>query len=308
MKRYIQTGLIVSIITVVVFLSGCIKEDYDSSCISGIRVSFYSKVPCLADTVYPAQIRDITLGVFDENDRLVTIVQKDNIEFNKNYTEDIELTNGRSYTVVAWTGIKSPIIELSDFQKGETQEHDLLFRLKRLKDVAYSLEGTQMYFGEIQNIKSVSLGVFENVAINLQEITNRLTVSLTGWKGSAEDYEIYIESDNGAMEIDGVIADDDIIKHYPVMKEEAGELKAKFSLLKLDVLFNNTFIIRNKVTNKEIYRGSLLNSLLLKNPNLNLECNHDFFASFELEDKGGSEIITEIWVNDWLVHSYDTEM
>lgn len=80
------------LITVIVLslLSGCIKDDYDD-CIQGINVRFYSKTSCQIDTLYPDQIDNITLCVFDKNDILVAYQQRDNLKLTRNYSQQIEL-------------------------------------------------------------------------------------------------------------------------------------------------------------------------------------------------------------------------
>jgi hypothetical protein len=69
-------------------------------------------------------------------------------------------------------------------------------------------------------------------------------------------------------------------------------------------------VVFHKASGKELYRGDLLGTLLLKNPNVNLACDHDFVVRFTTEDKCdcGTYTIMEIWVNNWLVHSYEAAL
>ncbi|SHE90800.1 Fimbrillin-A associated anchor protein Mfa1 and Mfa2 [Dysgonomonas macrotermitis] len=292
-------------------LSGCIKDSYED-CISDLNVYFYSKTSCQLDTVYPEQINDITLCVFDENGVLVSHQQKNNIELANGYTEKIQVYNGL-YTVLAWSGIDNSYFDVNDLQDGVTKKSDLLFRLKRIQNLASSIQGVKVYYGErpsilveAKNSKPVSV----KVPVNLLEVTNRLTITIEGLAESPDDYEISIESNNGSMNVNGTIAKDDTIKHEAVTTSEAGVLKAEFTLLKLETGYNNTIVIKNKADGTELYRGSLLGTLLLKNPEVNLNCDHDFTIKFTTKDQCscGTYTIMEIWVNNWLVHSYSTEM
>lgn len=66
-----------------VFFSGCIKEDYDCDYSQKLIVSVYSKSLCETDTVYPAEVKDLTLCVFDENDILVAYAHKGDVTLGK---------------------------------------------------------------------------------------------------------------------------------------------------------------------------------------------------------------------------------
>jgi len=81
-------------------------------------------------------------------------------------------------------------------------------------------------------------------------------------------------------------------------------------MLKLETGQENTLVIKSKEGETELFRGSLLGTLLLKNPEVNLACDHDFVIDFTAEDQCdcGEYIILEIRVNNWLVHSYQTNV
>lgn len=292
-------------------VSGCIKEE-NENCTQGINVSFYSKTSCQTDTLYPEQIKDIALCVFDKKGILVAYQRSYDLNLQKYYSQNIEVNSGL-YSMVAWSGLDDSHYDLSNLENNVTQKSDLLFRLKRVLHDAISLEGNRVYYGESPAVyvaqASDSKPAFEHTAINLQEITNRLTITVEGLT-RAEDYEIEIESDNGSMNLDGTIAQDEVIDYHPTHLVKDEGLEAQFTILKLETGHNSTLIIKNKLDGTEVYRGSLLGTLLLKNPDVNLNCDHDFTVRFTAEDQCecGTYAITEIWVNNWLVHSYNTEM
>jgi hypothetical protein len=74
--------------------------------------------------------------------------------------------------------------------------------------------------------------------------------------------------------------------------------------------FDNTLVVRHRGSGAELYRGDLLGTLLLKNPGVNLACDHDFTIRFTTADRCdcGTYTVMEIWVNRWLVHSYETDL
>jgi len=141
------------------------------------------------------------------------------------------------------------------------------------------------------------------------EVTNRITISVEGL-AQPDLYQILIESNAGSMNIDGTLASDDTLQYIPNDSEETDPPEATFTLLKLSTGYENTIVIRDTTSGTEIYRGSLLGALILKNPEVNLACDHDFTIRFTAEDPCdcGTYVITEIHVNEWLVHSYETEM
>lgn len=302
--------IIISVI-VLAFLSGCIKDNYDD-CVQGIDISFYSQTPCQSETSYPETIKDLSIFVFDENDVLESYKHINDVKLQKDFLQTIETESGM-HSVLAWSGLDSEYYDIIEPQIGVTKKQALLFRLKRVAQVASAIDSSMVYFGESNSVyvpKADKTGtVYEKTSVNMQEVTNRILVSIEGLP-NVEDYEVKIESDNGSMNVNGTIAGDEIIDHVAEATDVSGVLNAHFTLLKLATGYNNTIVVKNKLDGRELYRGSLLGTLLLKNPSVNLDCDHDFVIRFTTKDqcKCGTYTIMEIWVNNWLVHSYETEM
>ena len=312
MKLCLQSILSISIIFCLFVLSGCIKDDDECDYSQKLIVSLYSKSLCETDTVYPAGVKDIILCVFDKNDVLVTYVHKEGVILKKGYTEEVSVSGKGIHTVVVWSGINTQYFEINQLQLGKTTKEDWLFRLKRSQHIAVLMEDVQVYTGESRAVylDGGTSGISEHTSVNLQEITNRLTISVEGLDRNKEEYEVYIESGNGSMKVSGSLADDETVRYNPVTSSDSERINEKFYLLKLETGHNNTIVIRNKISGKELYRGSLLGTLLLKNPKVDLNCDHDFTIKFTAQDQCecGTYTIKEIWVNNWLVHSYDAEM
>ncbi|GHU90752.1 hypothetical protein FACS1894155_09510 [Bacteroidia bacterium] len=278
-------------------------------CRQGIDVRFYSKTPCNPDTVYP-QVNNLRLFVFDRNGQLVSYKKEDRGDMlYSGYKQTMMAGNGL-FTVVAWTGVDiDPFLR----EKEIVTKNNLLFRIQRTAQQSVSLDGKRVYFGESPMIflpDPAEYGsLFESTAINLQEMTNRIRVQIEGLS-KADDYEVFIESANGSMNVDGSIATDEMIRYtaQPVFTE--GVLEANLTFLKLTTGYNTTLVVKDKRNNRELYRGDLLGTLLLKNPGVNLACDHDFTIRFATKDQCecGTYMIMEIWVNNWLVHSYDTDL
>lgn len=296
-----------------IFLTGCIKEDYDD-CVQGIDVHFYSKTQCQTDVIYPEQIKDITLCVFNEDGLLVGYRKDNNLRLQRSFNERVELKEGGLYTVVAWSGLDESRYNIDIPQEMVSKKTDLLFRLKRTLKQAEPIEGLTIYYGESPAVyvpqASGVESLFKSTAINMKEVTNRLTIIVEGLD-DPNNYQVDIESDNGSMNINGTIASDDVIDYSSKhLIRDDNILEASFTLLKLETGHTNTIVVTSKIDGRELYRGSLLGTLLLKNPEVNLDCDHDFVIRFTTKDQCscGTYMIAKIWVNNWLVHSYDTEM
>ncbi|MCD8194266.1 MAG: FimB/Mfa2 family fimbrial subunit [Tannerellaceae bacterium] len=294
------------------FLPGCVKEDPDECGNEGIRVHLYTKTPCLPDTTYPTLIKNIVYTVFDHNNILVTHKTVTNVELNRDYTEVFEVGSGL-YTVIAWAGLNDENIISQPLQDGITHKDDLMFRVEREDRLCKPLDDDYIFYGESPAVyvpaNTGQETVFETTAINMQEVTNRVTISIGGLTRN-DIYEIMIESDNGSMNIDGTISEDEIIEYEARYVTGLNTVRASFTMLKLETGYHNMLVITDKTQGTELYRGNLLGTLLLKNPDVNLACDHDFNINFDFEDQCncGTYILTEIRVNDWIVHSYEKDM
>ncbi|GHV56616.1 hypothetical protein FACS1894182_03520 [Bacteroidia bacterium] len=310
MKRSCKSVLLVGMLFLA--LAGCRIYDNMEDCSQGIDVRFYSKTSCSSDTIYPDAVRDLRLYVFDKNDRLVSYQANSAVEMQPIFHQTVEAKNGL-FTVVAWAGLASGPYDLPIPEIQVTTKGDLLFRLQREVQKATSIDGRRMYYGESPAVflpDPAEYGsVFESTSVNLKEITNRFSIQVEGLP-QAEDYEVVIESANGSMNIDGSIASDEIIQYPSQPSVKGGILEATFTLLKLETGRNSTLIIRDKRNGNELFRGDLLGTLLLKNPEINLACDHDFAVRFTAQDQCtcGTYMIVKIWVNEWLVHSYATDL
>lgn len=292
-------------------LTGCIKEG-EKDCPQGtINVTFYSQTPCQIEKYFPEEIRDISLYLFDKNDILIDHQQETSIGRVGEYTHTFTASNG-IYSVIAWTGLEPVHYDLNTLQNGITTKEDLLFQLKHTSEGSSGLNNNTLFFGEskavyLSEVINTSSNP-ENISINLQEITNRIRVIINGLPDPG-NHEIILESDNGSMLINGVIMPEQAFPYTGIDLVRDGILESAFTLLKLETGHKSTLIVKNKISGEELYRGDLLGTLLLKNPDINLKCEHDFVIEFTAQDQCecGTYMITEIWVNNWLVHSYDTE-
>jgi hypothetical protein len=295
-----------------ILLSSCIRDDRED-CPQGIHTQFYSVTPCRTDTLYPVGNK-LNLYVFDNDGILVATGADDRVDLRRDYTQTLHVTDGL-FTVMAWTGVEDAYFELPAAGKSGITKEDVLLRLRRNAQRAAVLGDHRVYYGESNVVHlpdpAIYGSIFKTARINLQEQTNRIHVSVEGLT-QADDYEVVIESRNGAMSIEGHILPDELMS-YPAHTQTVdndGVLHASFTTLKLATGLSTTLIVRSRTHGNELYRGDLLGTLLLKNPGVDLACDHDFNIAFTAADRCqcGEYTIMEIWVNNWLVHSYSTDL
>lgn len=299
---------------VLLAIAGCIHEEFDD-CLQEVNVHFFSKSACDVDSVYPL-MSGLRFYVFDENDNLVAIHEADNGEITSHYSKNLEVRNGL-FTVITWGGLNTSAVEVREHKEFVTTKKDALFRI--LEDTLGGIpspEGSRIYFGESKQIyipdPAESGSIFEQVDVNMQEITNRITVQIEGLP-QTDDFEIFIETENVGMNLDGSVAQsNNLVKYLSTTPafDEANVLQAHLTTLEMLSGYKTTLVIRNKTLGTELYRGDLLGTLLLKNPEVNLACDHNFTIRFTTADECdcGTYMIMEIWVNNWLVHSYDADL
>lgn len=173
--------------------------------------------------------------------------------------------------------------------------------LKRDTDNRITVQPKLLYHGIH---KTVTLDEHEKkiVRINLKQITNHIRVIAYNLD-KALSHNIYIEDDNGKYGYSSSFANNDRILYTPVYMRPAQEsdtLTADFNVMKLD---------KNRIphlqivdgTNTVCYDEDLIGELLNKNPDINLENEHDF--TIEISFKGYSPI--GIKINGWDIKESD---
>ncbi len=114
---------------------------------------------------------------------------------------------------------------------------------------------------------------------------------------------------NGHYSVNGeVILNSDVMNYPAEYTYIDSTLTAKFNTLKLETGHDDRLTIKGvgEAGGEVLYNEDLLGTLLLQNPNVNLRCDHDFIIRFKVKEHIDTYVVTEVWVNDWLIHSYQT--
>lgn len=290
---------------------GCDSLIYDEmlDCTQGLYVKLYSKTPCDVDSLYPADIKSVCLFVFDENDRFVEEHMLKNITISNTFEYLIPINKPGKYSVVAWSGLGDHCM-MENLKAGISTKNDLLFELQEFSGFVQDLKGVSMYAGEFPAVEfpepeSIQGTYFEHVGVNMLEITNRVEVIVEGIP-NPEDYLVEISIRNAAYSVRGIVMANSPMVNYPSEIAYGTKLlTAVFTLMKLEAIKDHRLTVKTK-DGKIIFDSDFLGVLLQQNPNVNLSCVNDFVIKFVVAEEAEGYVGVEVWVNDWLIHTYNT--
>ena len=298
MKAYLKW---IVLITWSFTMTSCIKENLPE-CIpdnTGIVLKF--RYPTGTNTPSNKNgIDRLSVFIFDDKGVFVSQINDSLIWIDDNYELGLPYTQG-SYQFVTWAGYDEATYGTTTCIPGLTHIEDFFLFLKRDTDNRVTDQPKLLYHGIHE---TVALDEHEKMIawINLKQITNHIRVIAYNLD-KALSHNIYIEDDNGKYGYSSSFANDDRILYTPVYMRPAQEsdtLTADFNVMKLD---------KNRIphlqivdgTNTVCYDEDLIGELLNKNPDINLENEHDF--TIEISFKGYSPI--GIKINGWDIKESD---
>ena len=296
-----------------------------ADCPQGVYVKFYSMTPCESDSTFLGNVSSLTLFAFDENDRLVTYTTEQNVTLSRDFNILVPVSDG-NYTFVAWTGVDENFTRGS-FTNGTTTKKDVMLTLNSTAGVAANLNGKEVYQGESpvvflpDPIEYASF--YEYTAVNLQEVTNRVELIVEFDKATMKEYdleELHVEvsSGNGVMRIDGTMPQNQNVLTYPSAAPIYDDNVAtwNYNMMDLRTGYDNklhVYYTGNEEEGETVFNGDLIAMILLaaQDGRVNLDCDNDFTIKVVIKDycvECWTHFSCSIYVNDWLVHSYSTEL
>nr|WP_308571100.1 FimB/Mfa2 family fimbrial subunit [uncultured Prevotella sp.] len=321
--KILHYKMLIALCALGTMLWSCDSFIYDGlkHCPQGVYVNFYSKTPCASDTTFIGSVPSLTVFAFDENDKLVTSVTEKNVNLDRDYSVLMPVSNG-NFTFIAWAGVDDKFTT-SNFIDGTTTKKDVMLTLKSASNTAPDLSGTRLWQGESSAVylpdPDKEGTVYKKTAINLSEMTNRVTVKVELDETvledhvSPKDFAIGVTSADGTMNIDGSMPLNGKVWNYPALSTQYTDNSVtwNFAMTDLKTGYNNLLTLSDPAENKTLFSGDLIGSILLlyeQQTNINMACQHDFAIRFILKDCCASHFSCDILVNNWLVHSYDTEL
>ena len=328
--RNLKIKLLMSLSILGVILEGCDSLIYDNleDCPQGVYVKFYSMTPCETDSTFIGSVPTLSVFAFDNNDKLVIVNQQKNVSLTRDFEVLMPVSNG-NYTFVAWSGVNDQLT-VEEFIPGTTTKQDVMMTLKMNGNTAVQLGDHKVWQGESRTVHLPDPAKFGTqyryTAVNLREVTNRIKLIVefdrsTMKEKLPKDLRVKVSSANNIMNIDGTIKRNGTPIEYPaqdvVITDDVGDWN--YSLLDLVTGMSNNLKItleeEGDVSGEEklVFDGDLIASILLRavEGGVSLDCENDFVVKFVIKDycvECWTHFSCNIYVNNWLVHSYSTDL
>lgn len=306
---------------------GCDDIIFDdlADCPQGVYVKFYSMTPCETDSTFLGDVSSLTVFAFDENDRLVTQETRQNVTLSRDFEVLMPVSNG-NFSFVGWAGVDNNFA-LGTFTNGTTTKKNVMLTLNSTAGVAANLSGTRVWQGESPVVflpdPADYASFYEHTAVNLQEITNRVELIVEFDRATMKEYdleELHVEvsSGNGTMRIDGTMPQNQTSLVYPSSTPVYDDNVAtwNYNMMDLRTGYENklhVYYTGNEEQGETVFNGDLIAMILLaaQDGRVNLDCDNDFTIKVVIKDycvECWTHFSCSIYVNDWLVHSYSTEL
>lgn len=306
---------------------GCDSLIYDDlkDCPQGVYVKFYSKTPCADDSLFIGNVSSLTVFAFDQNGKLSTTVQQQDVNLSRDFEVLVPVSDG-NYSFIGWAGV-SEKLKRNIFTEGITTREDVMMTINSTYNVAAALSsGERIWHGESPIVflpdPEEYGSVYRHTAINLKELTNRVKIIVEFDKVTMKSYDptklnVAVSSANGTVRIDGTMPMNTPVLTYPSVYTNLDENTGEWNYAMLDLVtgYSNKLNITYTGNNKEetVFDGDLIASILLRavDKGVNLNCENDFTVKFLIKDycaECGTHFSCAVYVNNWLVHSYSTDL
>lgn len=329
-------------------LSGCESMFHDDldNCPQAVYVKLYNTT-CKADSIGLNTQSNVHLLAFDEDNKLAASTELKDIDLGnkqKGFTE-VRLPiksdtpdQDRVYNIYAWTGVNGKFS--ADAKIGQKKD-EIFASLRSGAESQYmNLGSDRVYFGQAG--RSVVLknpakngSQEDHIAVPVGELTYRLNVSVVLDKSmlgrvnppSIREFGLEIKSGNGTYNFDASHALNSAIMTYqsngPVVYNDTA-LVAKYTVMDLQTGLGSQVRISHSKNGQtrdvempidiqhDLIAAILAYASKPENKfSFNLNCEHDIDLKFLIKDKCdgcGQYMCAGVFINDWLVHTFETEL
>ena len=330
LERFINQMVSAVLFTALTLLIPTSCDIYESlpPCPRGVKVQFVYDYNMEFADAFRSQVDCLTLLVYDNNERLVTIVNEEGEPLKKmGYNIPIDLEHGK-YHLVAFGGLtceKRSFEPLSHLEVGSSLS-ELKVALKQTNATSANL--LHPFFHAAADV-IVDGEMYKDVTLHFVKNTNNIRILLQQTNGTfvdANDFDFCIQDDNSLFDADNQLIPNGGITYLPWSKGNATADKTKentdihaayaeFSTSRLSADINNRLQVKLKKDGSTIIDLPLNDILLmLKSDQYGqmkaqefLDRENNWSLVFFLSD-GGLWITTHIIVNGWTVRLNDTEL
>lgn len=315
--------IILPLLTLLALTVSCSKIIYEDleECPQGVYISFYNQTPCMEAPEAVGEVNGLYVFAFDLNDVLVTVKKVTGwVDLTEVYKVELPPVENGQYSFIAWGGTPDQYFTLGNFVEGTTTKKDVMLRLRAESDKAISLGEHKVWQGESRVVSLPDRKeygtVYANVSINMLEVTNRINITLRLHESvrdryDIDDFDILTYSADGTYLINRRMPLGTPTLNYPGVElyKDKFARTLSFTLMELKSGYHNLLRLHNKKEKKDFLEQDLLGKVLLENPNVNLECTHDFDIVLELEDKcKDNNLVINIFINNYQIHSFPVNL
>jgi len=293
-------------------IAGCNSAIYDdlSECPQGIDFKFYRQTPCESHPTYPSEFKQVKIFAFDGDGVLAGEFTDEHINLSADYQLSVLLPHIENFTFVAWGGEHLEDYRFSSFEKGKTRKEDMLLSLLHEGE---KRKPSPLYWGTCKAPANAGIHenegtVYETVAFHMEEMTNRVRLTVKGLSKS-DSYAVLVTDDNDRYNFAGNFSPSTPFDYIPVLQKENTVLHANFTLMKIAEKQDIQLSIINTTTGKTIYTADLVDDLIMYRsesgePPYSLTCTHDFEIVLTIENHA----LVRAVVNDWNIISRPVEL
>lgn len=191
--------------------------DDEGNCESVYKVRFKYEMNMKYADAFPSECKSVALYVFDEEGKyLKTYASSVSAMKADDYALILDLDPGK-YKFVAWCGLEenSKSISMTSMTEGMSSYEDLTAKINRESGIASQLDN--FYYGSLDATLPDTEGVHEYV-IGLVKDMNTVNLVLQVFDENpiaAESYDFYITYDDGFMNWDNTLHEDEVLTFKP---------------------------------------------------------------------------------------------
>lgn len=311
--RLIRHMLCAGVMTIVT--AGCSSWIYDdlSGCPQELVFHFYRQTPCETQPYYPANVRELRVFAFNENNVLTEQYTLSDQTLRGDYRFTTRFDHQGTFTFVAWGAENFSDYHIGELQTGVTTFDQLTLSLRQ-QSVGQGGKLSPLYFSEqpvpLCRCNPTDMGTYsDTVSLNLQELTNRINLTVYGLDAS-HDYRIFIEDRNAVYDFTGQpVAGQPGIEYTSPQDRDGSVLRCRFTTLKLAEQQGTRLVVYDVTLSREVFSTLLVDDLIMYRgafgePPYSHECDHDFNVVLFLQrgdDSTPTYMAVQAVVNDWNV-------
>lgn len=283
---------------------GCIRENR-AACPDGLEVRLVYRTPCMSEGIFPDDIRDASIFIFDQNDIFLHRFDYFDAQRNAGRFAITDLPLG-TYSLVVWAGELSPFT-FSPLEEGQTTS--TAARAQLGTDMSdYHLSPEAIYYG--MGAKVTYDTQHNSIAINIESDNCQVCTKVVGIEAVGQNPDqcsVRIEDCNGIYDFNNNNMETETHKYRPYREDltqgDRSIIQTDFNILKLSRSSRPQMIIENEQTQQMISNYDLID-LIEQIPGINPKCDN----RYSVEIIYSSMVSFKIIINGWVVVNNDSDL